>query len=92
MIIREFNKLHENENSKMIIRSAPGNKESHEQEYTIIEKDLNESNNKDLNKDYLKKQDQIIENSKLDEILTNLGTDIELYKCFKLDEEQSVKF
>lgn len=93
--VREHNtaKLLECEESAFDVkRSASGKIELNEPEYIIIEKDLNESADNNNNKIFNNNpaMETASNPTPFRKLLEILGTEIELYKCFRLNEDQSV--
>jgi len=88
---REIKGNCQSEKADLVKRSASGKTVYQESEYTIIEKDLNEINeNKNDNGinehiEYLRENPSILE-----KLLNTLGTEIDVYKIFRLTEDQSV--
>lgn len=90
---RECTKTFEIEKAKFTNnKSASGKTEFCESEYTIIEKDLNESSEKNeiIKKENYKIEEAIINPTAFEKLLETMETDIDFYQCFKLTQDQSV--
>jgi len=94
----EINKINEFSNeesyeSSSIKRSASGNaKIQEDSDLFIIEKNLNEFKIKsDCKNQQINREENIKELGFLEQLLKEMETDIEFYKCFRLSEDKCVK-
>lgn len=86
----EFTRTIESDKSTFVKRSASGKTEYEESEYTIIEKELNDSNESNTKSIDEPSDNMTNRPSTFGKLLNALGTEMDLYKCFRLTEDQSV--
>ncbi len=96
--LRSHEKTYPLESKNYVKRSASGKSEFEETDLILIERELTENNSNENNKKYFHNKENDfesnIENNDYSiyfrDLLDNLETDKDFYKCFRLTEEQSV--